>query len=308
VSRTYASPEAFKQALESHIRAAAQQRKISIGRMRQRFIAERLLVRLQATLGDRVIAKGGLVLEMRMSGARTTRDLDLRLSGSAVSLLQELEMAVSSDQSDWLRFRIQTDDAHPTIEGQGVVYEGHRFVARATLAGKPYGDPFGVDVGLGDVLTEGPDVVEGSDVLNFVGAERPHFRVYPRVAHVAEKLHAYTLPRVRENTRVKDLPDIALLAATGPFSAAALRAALEATFLVRGTHALPDCLPPPPTTWVERYSAIATSDSLNWKTLDAVYAAARAFVDPVLLPLEELGKWEPGTWQWNPAKRSTAPG
>ena len=29
------------------------------------------------------------------------------------------------------------------------------------------GDPFGVDVGFGDVLTEGPDVVEGSDVLNF---------------------------------------------------------------------------------------------------------------------------------------------
>jgi len=42
VSRTYASPEAFKQALEADIRAAAQQRTFPIGRMRQLFIAERL--------------------------------------------------------------------------------------------------------------------------------------------------------------------------------------------------------------------------------------------------------------------------
>jgi Nucleotidyl transferase AbiEii toxin, Type IV TA system len=296
MSRTYASPEAFKQALESHIRVAARQRAFPIGRMRQLFIAERLLVRLHAGFGDRVIAKGGLVLELRLSRARTTKDLDLRLNGSAASLLRDLEAAVSSDQSDWLVFRIRTDDTHPTIDGDGVVYEGHRFVARATLAGKPYGDPFGVDVGFGDVLTEGPDVVEGSDVLNFIGAERPRFRIYPRAAHIAEKLHAYTMPRARENTRVKDLPDIALLATTGPFSAAAVRAALEATFLVRGTHALPERLPPPPATWVARYFAMATSDGLDWKTLDAVYAAAEDFVNPVLSGL--LATWEPANWRW----------
>ena len=56
MSRTYASAEAFKHALESHIRAAAQRRSFPIGRMRQLFIAERLLVRLHASFGDRVIA------------------------------------------------------------------------------------------------------------------------------------------------------------------------------------------------------------------------------------------------------------
>ena len=301
MSRTYASPEAFKQALESHIRARSQQRAFPIGRTRQLFIAERLLVRLHASFGERVIAKGGLALELRLSRARTTKDHDLRLNGSATSLLRDLEAAASSDQSDWLVFRIRTDDTHPTIEGDGVVYEGHRFVARATLAGKPYGDPFGVDVGFGDVLTEGPDVVEGSDVLSFVGAERPRFRIYPRAAHIAEKLHAYTLPRPRENTRVKDLPDIALLATTGPFSGAAVRAALEATFLVRGTHALPNGLSAPPSSWVARYAAIATSDGLQWKTLDAVHAAAQAFIAPVLLG--GAGNWDPARWQWTRAER-----
>ena len=296
MSRTYASPEAFKQALESHVRAAAQQRAFPVGRMRQLFIAERLLVRVHARFGDRVVTKGGLALEMRLSRARTTKDLDLRLNGSAGSLLHELEAAVASDQSDWLVFRIRADDTHPTIEGEGVVYEGYRFVARATLAGRPYGDPFGVDVAFGDVLTESPDVVEGSNVLSFIGAERPRFRIYPRAAHIAEKVHAYTLPRPRENTRVKDLPDIALLATTGPFSSKALRAALEATFLVRGSHALPQSLPPPPTAWLARYSAMAISDGLDWKTLDAVYTAAQRFVNPVLSGTGAA--WDPASWRW----------
>ena len=296
MSRTYASPEAFKQALESHIRTAAQQRAFPIGRMRQLFIAERLLVRLHARFGDRIVTKGGLALEMRLSRARTTKDLDLRLNGSGTSLLQDLVAAVSSDQSDWLVFRIQKDDTHPSIEGDGVVYEGYRFVARATLAGKPYGDPFGVDVALGDVLTEGPDIVEGSDMLNFIGAERPRFRIYPRATHIAEKVHAYTLPRPRENTRVKDLPDIALLATTGPFSSEALRAALEATFLVRGSHELPNRLLPPPATWVARYSTMAMSDGLAWKTLDSVYAAAQDFVTPVLS--RAIATWNPAAWRW----------
>jgi len=298
MTRTYASPEAFKQALESHVRAAAQQRAFPVARMRQLFVAERLLVRLHARFGDRIIAKGGLALEMRLSRARTTRDLEVRLNGSVPSLLEDLVSAVATEQSDWLVFRIQADETHPTIEGDGVVYEGYRFVARATLAGKPYGDPFGVDVAFGDVLTEGPDLVEGSDVLSFTGAGRPRFQIYPRAAHIAEKVHAYTLPRPRENSRVKDLPDIALLATTGSFSAHALRAALEATFLLRGSHALPERLPPPPTSWVARYLTMATSDDLNWKTLDAVYEAAQKFVDPLLSGT--AATWDPVTWRWIP--------
>jgi len=298
VIRTYASPEAFKQALESHIRAAAQKRGFGIGRMRQLFIVERLLVRLHAGFADRIVTKGGLALEMRLTRARTTKDLDLRLSGDAASLQSDLNAAAASDQSDWLVFSVRPDAAHPTIEGDGVVYEGHRFVVNATLARRPYGDPFGLDVGFGDALTEDPDIVEGSNLLSFLGVERPRFRVYPRVAHVAEKLHAYTMPRARENTRVKDLPDIALLATTGSFAAASLRAALEATFQARGTHPLPEHLPAPPVSWVSRYATITQNDDLEWKSLDAVYAAAQAFMDPVLAG--GAGVWTPENWGWGP--------
>src|ERR1700729_2631678 len=98
-----------------------------------------------------------------------------------------------------------------------------RFRVREQLAGKVYGVPFGLDVGFGYVLTEPPELIDGFTRLAFVLKQRARHRVYPCVVHIAEKLHAYTLPRKRENSRVKDLPDIALLAQIGRLDADRLR-------------------------------------------------------------------------------------
>jgi hypothetical protein len=45
---------------------------------------------------------------------------------------------------------------------------------------------------------------------------------------IAEKLHAYTLPRARPNSRLKDLSDLALLASVQSLDAKRVRAALLA--------------------------------------------------------------------------------
>ncbi len=79
-----------------------------------------------------------------------------------------------------------------------------------------YSRPFGVDVAFGDPLVGEPDIVTGDDILGFAGIAPPSLRLYPVVSHIAEKLHAFTMPRPRPNTRVRDLPDLALLATTGP--------------------------------------------------------------------------------------------
>jgi len=83
MSRTYASPEAFKQALESHIRTAAQQRTISIVRMRQRFIAERLAMapsRRRLTTRDQAgVWRRDPVLTARHLQIRTQRIHQLHL-------------------------------------------------------------------------------------------------------------------------------------------------------------------------------------------------------------------------------------
>ena len=46
-------------------------------------------------------------------------------------------------------------------------------------------------------LTTPIETILGNDLLKFAGIAPTRYRVYPRETHVAEKLHAYTLPRVR---------------------------------------------------------------------------------------------------------------
>jgi hypothetical protein len=294
--RTYTSPASFKEALESRLRADCTRTGRSLGRQRQLLVFDRFLARVVAELGDRVVVKGGVVLELRLARARTTKDIDLRVTGDPATLEAQLRAAVARDLGDHLVFEIGPDAAHPMIEGEGIVYEGRRFRASARLAGKPYGEPFGVDAGFADLLVAAPEVIAGSSFLEFAGIAAPQLRVYPRESHVAEKLHAYTLPRLRENSRVKDLPDLALLAQTGSFDGTLLRAALNATFSFRATHPLPPALPAPPSAWDAPYTRMAKSDTLPWGTLDAVTDAVRAFLDPALAGTAQT--WDAGTWCW----------
>jgi hypothetical protein len=70
--RTYSSPEAFKQALEQRLRSSARSG-AEFARKRQLLVFERFLARVVAVLGDAVTLKGGLVLELRLERARTTK-------------------------------------------------------------------------------------------------------------------------------------------------------------------------------------------------------------------------------------------
>jgi hypothetical protein len=80
-TRTYTSPQAFKQALEQRLRTASKSG-ADFARRRQLLVFDRFLARIVALLGDSVLLKGGLVLELRRERARTTKDIDLRLTGS----------------------------------------------------------------------------------------------------------------------------------------------------------------------------------------------------------------------------------
>jgi hypothetical protein len=292
--RHYSSPEAFKQALEQRLRSSAGG---DFSRRRQLLVFDRLLARISAALGDAVTLKGGLVLELRLERARTTKDVDLRMTGAPQGLLLRLQDAGRRDLGDFMSFEVRPDDDHPEIRNDGVQYEGIRFRAECRLAGKPFGQPFGVDVAFGDPVLGEPEVVVADDALGFAGIPPPRLRIYPVETHIAEKLHAYTMPHPWPNSRVKDLPDIALLATTRPLDAARLRAALEQTFTFRRTHALPRALPAPPPAWEVPYAAMARRDRLAWPTLGEVTEAARAFLDPVLAGGLDA-TWEMAGWTW----------
>jgi hypothetical protein len=294
--RAYASPEAFKQALEQRLRGSAQTG-AEFARKRQLLVFDRFLARVVSVLGDTATLKGGLVLELRLDRARTTTDVDLRMAGLPNTLLANLQEAGRKNLGEFMTFEIQPDEHHPELQNDGIQYDGLRFRAECKLAGKVYGQPFGVDVAFGDPILGDPDVVVAKDTLAFAGITPPTLRLYPIETHIAEKLHAYTMPRRRPNSRVKDLPDLALLAKPQPIDATRLRAALEQTFTFRKTHALPASLPAPLETWRRPYEAMAREDQLPWPTLNIVTESAQAFLNPVLAgPLAAM--WEPATWKW----------
>ncbi len=295
-ARKYASPEAFKQALEQRLRAATKTG-ADFARKRQFLVFDRFLARIVQVLGNTATLKGGLVLELRLDRARTTKDIDLRPTGSSDGVLGRLQEAARLDLGDFFTFEVGPDEDRPEIQGEGMVYDGLRFQATCTMAGKPYGQPFGLDIGFGDPILGAPDVVTADDTLGFAGIAPPTLRLYPIETHIAEKLHAYTLPRARPNSRLKDLPDLALLASVKSLDAKRLRAALDQTFSFRKTHEVPPALPDPPETWAAPYAALAAEDELEWPALGDVVAAARAFLDPVLADAVEA-VWLPERWTW----------
>jgi hypothetical protein len=294
--RTYASPEAFRQALEQRLRSSAKTG-AEFARKRQLLVFDRFLARIALVLGDAATLKGGLVLELRLERARTTKDVDLRMVGSPDDVLAKLQEAGRKNLGDFMTFEVVPDDDHPEIQNDGMQYDGLRFRAECKLAGKLYGQPFGVDVAFGDPILGEPEVIVAEDVLAFAGIAPPTLRLYPIETHIAEKLHAYTMPRTRPNSRVKDLPDIALLATAQPIDAKRLRAALEQTFAFRKTHALPANVPEPPIAWSTPYVAMAREDQLAWPTLDEVTKAAQTFLNQVLAGGLDA-TWEPETWTW----------
>lgn len=100
---------------------------------------------------------------------------------------------------------------------------------------------------------------------------------------------------MRPNSRVKDLPDLGLLATAQPIDAKRLRAALDQTFAFRSTHPLPASVPAPLETWRTPYEAMARENELESSTLDDVTQAVKAFLDPALDGALNA--------TWNPAER-----
>jgi predicted nucleotidyltransferase component of viral defense system len=294
-ARAYATPLAFKQALEQRLKSASSSG-LDFARRRQLLVFDRFLARVTTVFGEAVLLKGGLVLELRLASARTTKDVDLWLKGSSDTVLARLQEAGRLDLGDFMTFELGLDTDYPAIQNDGMQYEGQRFRAECRMAGKLYGQRFGVDVAFGDPVLGEADRVTAEDLLDFAGIAPPVLRLYPVETHVAEKLHAYTMPRTRPNSRVKDLPDMALLAMVQPLQAERLRQALEQTFEHRATHALPSALPAPPATWSVPYQQMAQENELPWASLEQLTTVVAGFLNPVLEG--RRGTWVPEHWAW----------
>ena len=293
----YESAAAFRMAVESRLRGESARTGMESQRLRQLLAFDRFLARLFATFQDAILLKGGLVLEMRLSRARATKDIDLRMVGSPDSVLPRLQEAGQMDLGDFLRFEVQVDPDHSELEANGLKYGGRRYRCEPLLAGRRFSRPFGLDVAFAEPFVGQPEVLRGTDFFEFAGISCTQYRVYPPETHIAEKLHAYTLPRPMPNSRVKDLPDLALLALTRCFDSEVLRSAIHQTFTHRATHRVPTEVPDPPKTWGSVYERMATVDDLPWRSLEELTTVVRGFINPVLFG--HSGSWSPEAWSWS---------
>lgn len=291
------TPGAFRAALKKELHEESQRTGRPYQRLQTILTMERYLARLVRYRPNGVVLKGGLALEIRLARARTTQDIDIRYAGSQAALLTTLQAAGRLDLGDFLLFEVQRDAKLPVVTNPGQRYQGERFRVQAHLAGRQF-QSFKLDVGIGDAMATPPDIIVGSPWLRFAGIAPPSIPTYPVVVHLAEKLHAYTFAFRSPNSRVKDLPDIALLGVAGQPSAVHAREAIRQTFESRGTHSVPSALPAPPAWWERPYAEMAATNKLQWGSLTTVFEAAAAFLDPLLSGVD--GTWNPLDWTWTP--------
>jgi len=119
----YATAAAFKQAVENRLRSTSVSG-VDFARRRQLLVFDRFLARIVSELGDSAMIKGGLVVELRVERARTTKDIDLRLVGPPTGILERLRRAAGLDLGEFMVFTVAPDAEHPEITNEGMVYEG----------------------------------------------------------------------------------------------------------------------------------------------------------------------------------------
>lgn len=299
----YATPGAFRTALERRLLTTAQQAKVPVVRLRKLVVFDRLLARLLLVAPERWLLKGALALDLRLGArSRTTKDMDLARQDSEAAATTDLLAAQALDLGDYFTFAVQkTGRLDAALEGAAV-----RYRVAAGLAGRLFDDVI-VDIGFGDPLVATPDILPGSDLLSFAGIAPIAVPALPLDRHVAEKVHAYTrlYAGQRPSSRVKDLIDLVLIQSAAGFEAGHMRQVLRATFERRATHALPATLPPPPPNWDPPYRRLAFEVGLD-PNVSIGYQLAAGFLDPILSgTAPDDAEWEQlrGSWVVGPAIR-----
>ena len=215
------------------------------------------------------LLKGGYAIELRLRAeARSTKDLDLALTDSGVvmtdagadweRLRDRLQDAVNTAASDWFAYRI----GRATGELIGAPMKGARYPVECRLDGRRFVN-FHLDVSAGDYVPEEAEWVEGHSLLDFAGIPPARVALLPSAQQFAEKVHAFTRPRMHgDNSRVRDLVDMALLIRSGLADRQEISEAIRKTFTTYGTHSIPDRLPSPPDEWQPVYDEIVKSTQL----------------------------------------------
>jgi hypothetical protein len=295
----YRSAAAFRAALTDRLRTAAKHSTHQFADLRRQFAYDRLLARVFTAEPDAWVLKGGTYLLARLPEARASLDVDLYYAALDEGLdhaIAALREAAAMDLGDFFELRLGTPRPRTGVGALAV-----NIPVDARLGNKTF-ERFPVDLALGAAMTVAPEPTAPLTPVTIAGLATAVYQGYPLVDQIADKVAA-TLGGYRDgavpSTRVRDLPDLTLIAIQQPVSAPALRTALVAQLTARSI-AVPDSFTvPDPVAWAARYPrVIARVPALARVSFDEALDTVKALLDPVLAD-SPVRMWDPVKRRWN---------
>ena len=268
-----------------------------------RYVAERFLYRLSKSPHAGSFLLKGAMLFVAWEGMphRVTRDIDLlgfgdSSLGRVAGIMREI--AATEVERDGIAFDVESVEAAEirTIHDYG----GVRVSLMASLGKARI--RLQVDVGFGDVVTPGPEIIEFPSLIDL---PRAMLRAYPVETVVAEKALGM-IERGLLNSRMKDYYDLLHLSRTRSFDAARLTRALGATAQRRKVP-----VPAGPIAGLRTEFATDSAKQAQWQAfcgrlrsgrpadpLSAVVSSLGRFLEPIVEAVAEgtvpAGTWPPG--------------
>ena len=273
----------FRKSLEARLQVISKKTNVDLQRLRRKVAFDRLLARIFSQEKGNFFLKGGYAMELRISQARATKDIDLtcirrvKNENELLSelILQELQILGSADLKDHFVYQI----GKAQIDLENAPYGGARFPVTAMIDGKLF-VRFQLDVGA-DIVINQVENIQGTNWLEFCGIPSPIIPMISIEQQFAEKLHTYTLPRGdRINSRAKDLIDMVLLLNMKNLKFEECRHALQRVFKARDTHSFPEKLGEPPIEWQTQFMAMAVECGLS-PDIEEAFKAVSHFYEKV---------------------------
>ncbi len=272
----YKTARAFKIAIADRLRALANKTGEPHLDLYRRVAIDRFLARID---WSKWTAKGGYILQRRLPKARRTKDIDLSTADAAFllgdrsaqqqALLEAFQQVATIDAGDYFEFQVQAEKPLPGF-GKG----GLRCIVKCLIDDQHW-STFQLDAVIQDKTVFPNEPLVGDSFLSFAGIEPLKLMVPIKEEVFAEKVHAYTTPRENENTRVKDILDLALLIEDG-LDQDKTKLALAGVFEIRGTHPAPDSLQAPPASWQNIFFEMVRETEIDL-TLNEAFAKTATF-------------------------------
>ena len=285
--RRYASPGAFRRALDDRLKTTAKRLGLPVNTLRRQFVLECYLARLFALPDRGWLLKGGTGLIARIPGARHSRDLDLCQTASGRDLdesIEELIAAGRPSERDPFVFGIvrrtrMTGDA-----------EGHRLTVTARLGGTEY-EKFPIDTTVRLSFVGQAEIVPKLLPVQIEDVEEPpSMRLYPMADQVADKVAAmHETHGSNASGRYRDLVDLVLITTQVTLFLDDVVAALRLQEVARNI-VLPPRMTSPGPAWAINYPGEAKRSTLGapHHSLDQALAQVGRQIDPALARVAAL--------------------